>query len=114
MGTCECCHSIFALTLDKLMPHRFDKGIYLADMSSKSANYCDPYTTGGHALLLLCEAELGDPMQVLVDPSYNASTTAKEKGVYSTWGQGKTGPKAWKDAGCLHPSLAGVKMVRPH
>ena len=81
-------------------------------MSSKSANYCDPYTTGGNALLLLCEAELGDPMQVLTDAQYDAGTTAKEKGVYSTWGQGQIGPKAWKDAKCLHPSLAGVKMVR--
>ncbi|KAK3684559.1 hypothetical protein LTR37_020162 [Vermiconidia calcicola] len=90
--------------------YMFDKGIYLADMSSKSANYCDPYTTGGNALLLLCEAELGDPMQVLTNAQYDAGTTAKEKGVYSTWGQGQIGPKAWKDAKCLHPSLAGVKM----
>ena len=47
----------------------FDKGIYLADMSSKSANYCCPYNSGGQALLLLCEAELGNPMQVKIDPA---------------------------------------------
>lgn len=29
----------------------------------------------------------------------------------STWGQGSPGPQAWKDAGCVHPSLAGVHMV---
>jgi poly [ADP-ribose] polymerase 2/3/4 len=93
--------------------YMFDKGIYLADMSSKSANYCVPYISGGHALLLLCEAELGDPMQVLTDAQYDAGSTAKEKGLYSTWGQGLTAPQGpWKDAGeFLHPSLKGVMMV---
>jgi len=56
-------------------------------MSSKSANYCHPYVSGGHALLLLCEAELGDPMQVLTTGDSHAATTAKEKGMWSTWGK---------------------------
>lgn len=91
--------------------YMFDKGIYLADMSSKSANYCYSYLSGDEALLLLCEAELGQPMQVLEDAMYNAGEEAKKQGVHSTWGQGITGPKGWKDAGCVHPSLAGVTMV---
>ncbi|KAI1845674.1 hypothetical protein JX265_005364 [Neoarthrinium moseri] len=90
--------------------YMFGKGIYLADMSSKSANYCCAYNTNGHALLLLCEAELGDPMQHLTNASYNAGEDAKAKGMFSTWGQGSTGPSQWKDAGCVHPSLQGVKM----
>jgi len=90
--------------------YMFDKGIYLADMSSKSANYCCAHDSGGNALLLLCEAELGKPMLVLKDAMYNASEEAKNKGAVATWGQGTTGPKAWKDAGCVHPSLAGVSM----
>ncbi|KAI8945652.1 poly polymerase catalytic domain-containing protein [Xylaria longipes] len=88
----------------------FGKGIYLADMSSKSANYCCSYISNGHALLLLCEAELGDPLQKLTNASYNAGETAKANGMLSTWGQGLTGPSAWKDAECVHPSLKGVKM----
>ncbi|KAI0847539.1 PARP-domain-containing protein [Daldinia vernicosa] len=88
----------------------FGKGIYLADMSSKSANYCYPSISNGHALLLLCEAELGDPMQVLTGASYSAAEDAKSKGMLSTWGQGSTGPSQWKDAECIHPSLKGVKM----
>lgn len=84
---------------------------YLADMSSKSANYCYAGISGGEALLLLCEAELGQPMQTLVDASYTAGEDALENGTWSTWGQGRTGPKRWKDAGCVHPSLAGVNMV---
>ncbi|KAI0136364.1 poly polymerase [Xylariales sp. AK1849] len=90
--------------------YMFGKGIYLADMSSKSANYCCPYSSNGHALLLLCEAELGDPMQVLTNASYNAGDDAKAKGMLSTWGQGMTGPSLWKDAECVHPSLKDIKM----
>ncbi|KAI1076768.1 PARP-domain-containing protein [Whalleya microplaca] len=90
--------------------YMFGKGIYLADMSSKSANYCWPHISNGHALLLLCEAELGDPMQELTDASYSAAEDAKSKGMLSTWGQGSTGPTRWKDAECVHPSLKGVKI----
>lgn len=92
----------------------FGKGVYLADMSSKSANYCSSWDSGGHALLLLCEAELGDPMLELTDATYSAAEMAKDKGVSSTFGMGLTGPQAWKDAKCVHPSLAGVKMVGPN
>ena len=91
--------------------YMFGKGIYLADMSSKSANYCNAYSSGGTALLLLCEAELGDPTHDLLTSSYNAGEDAKAKGMCSTWGQGRVGPSQWKDAGCVHPSLAGTKMV---
>jgi poly [ADP-ribose] polymerase len=91
--------------------YMFGKGIYLADMSSKSANYCSAGSSGGTALLLLCEAELGDPSHDLLHASYNAGEDAKAKGMCSTWGQGRVAPSQWKDAGCVHPSLAGTKMV---
>ncbi|KAI1339536.1 PARP-domain-containing protein [Xylariaceae sp. FL0016] len=90
--------------------YMFGKGIYLADMSSKSANYCCSYISNGHALLLLCEAELGNPMQTLTGASYNAGDDAKAQGMMSTWGQGSTGPSKWKDAKCVHPALKGIKM----
>jgi poly [ADP-ribose] polymerase len=91
--------------------YMFGKGIYLADMSSKSANYCCSYSSGGTALLLLCEAELGDPMHELTNSSYSAGEDAKAKGMCSTWGKGMTGPSKWKDAKCVNPALAGCKMV---
>ncbi len=91
--------------------YMFGKGIYLADMSSKSANYCFSYISGGTGLLLLCEAELGDPMLHLTRASYTAGDDAKNQNMFSTWGQGQTGPAAWKDAACIHPDLAGVKMA---
>ena len=80
-------------------------------MSSKSANYCCSYASGGEALLLLCEAELGNPMQVLTNASSTAGDDALAKNMYSTWGQGQTAPQGWKDAKSIHPSLAGVKVV---
>lgn len=91
--------------------YMFGKGIYLADMSSKSANYCCAYNSGGHALLLLCEAELGQPMYELTGASYNAGEDALKNGSVATWGKGMTGPQVWKDAGSVHPSLAGIAMV---
>ncbi|KAJ9139352.1 hypothetical protein NKR23_g7915 [Pleurostoma richardsiae] len=90
--------------------YMFDKGIYLADMSSKSANYCYSGISGGNALLLLCEAELGSPVQELLNAQYDAGATARAQNLWSTWGKGRTGPKAWKDASCVHPSLRGVMM----
>ncbi|KAF2024322.1 PARP-domain-containing protein [Setomelanomma holmii] len=90
--------------------YMFGKGIYLADMSSKSANYCCSYSSGGTALLLLCEAELGDPMHELTSANYSAGEDAKAKGCWSTWGKGQTGPSKWKDAGCVNQGLKGCMM----
>lgn len=91
--------------------YMFGKGIYLADMSSKSANYCCSYSSGRTALLLLCEAELGNPMHELTSASYNADEEAKAKGMHSTWGKGVTGPSKWKDAKSVNPALSGCMMV---
>ncbi|KAI2472146.1 PARP-domain-containing protein [Annulohypoxylon bovei var. microspora] len=90
------------------MSSMFGKGVYLADTSSKSANYCRSDTSNGHALLLLCEAELGNPMQLANCMTPLAAETAKDSGLLSTWGQGQMGPTSWKDAGCIHPSLKGT------
>ncbi|KAK1778689.1 PARP-domain-containing protein [Copromyces sp. CBS 386.78] len=90
--------------------YMFGKGVYLADMSSKSAGYCNAYASNGTALLLLCEAELGDPIQELNDSDYSAGEHAKQKGMLSTWGKGRYGPLKWKDAGVVNPALQGVMM----
>lgn len=80
-------------------------------MSSKSANYTCFNSSGGNGLLLLCEAELGDPMQELRGANANAGEMAKKQGMVSTLGVGDTGPKEWIDASAVHSSLKGVKMV---
>lgn len=90
--------------------YMFGKGVYLADMSSKSANYCYASMSNQTALLLLCEAELGNPMRELTNAEYRAAENAKAQGCWSTFGKGRTGPSLWKDGSCVHPSLKGVQM----
>lgn len=87
------------------------KGIYLADISSKSANYCVAADSGHTGLLLLCEAELGDPMQELYHRDIHADIKAQTANCYSTLGKGLIVPPKWKDASCVHKRLKGVLMV---
>ncbi|OQE36958.1 hypothetical protein PENCOP_c011G01823 [Penicillium coprophilum] len=90
--------------------YMFGKGVYLADTSSKSAGYCCPHNSRGMGLLLLCDAELGAPMLELNRANYNAGEEALAAGSIATLGRGKNIPGEWKDAECLNPTLAGVKM----
>ena len=88
--------------------YMFGKGVYLADISTKSANYCASYTSGNIGLLLLCEAELGKPPLKLTVGDCDAGEKAQKVGSISTWGVGRTAPKGWKDAGCINETLRGV------
>lgn len=90
--------------------YMFGKGVYLADMSTKSANYCYSGNSGGVGLLLLCDAELGKPSLRLTGADYNANQRAKDNKCVSTLGVGRTAPSLWKDAGCVHESLKGIQM----
>ncbi|XP_019748466.1 poly [ADP-ribose] polymerase 2 isoform X2 [Hippocampus comes] len=69
--------------------YMFGKGIYFADMSSKSANYCFARNHNQVGLLLLCEVALGDSNEML-DADYNANNLPAGK--HSTKGIGRTGP----------------------
>ena len=44
--------------------YMFGKGVYFADMSSKSANYCFANRSNPYGLLLLCEVALGTSNQL--------------------------------------------------
>jgi poly [ADP-ribose] polymerase len=88
----------------------FGKGIYLADMSSKSAQYCQSFLSGNTGILLLCDAELGKDKYECIQGDYNAACHSKEKNMISTIGSGQYGPKAWKSADCV--GLKDVTMVR--
>ena len=90
--------------------YMFSKGIYFADISTKSANYCAADTSDGVGLLLLCEVELGTPPLELAIGNSGAPELARKSNCISTLGVGRTVPVAWKDAGCVHPSLEGVSM----
>lgn len=69
--------------------YMFGKGIYFADMSSKSANYCFATQSNHVGLLLLCEVALGDCNELL-DADYEAHKLPAGK--HSTKGVGQTGP----------------------
>lgn len=69
--------------------YMFGKGVYFADMSSKSANYCFATQNNKVGLLLLCEVALGDSNQLL-HANYGADTLPAGK--HSTMGMGRTGP----------------------
>lgn len=91
--------------------YAFGKGVYLADVSSKSAQYCQPGMSGGTGLLLLCEAELGKPMYEIPTGNPNAQEEAKEHKCISTLGVGRTAPQGWMDGASIHDSLKGVSLV---
>ena len=69
--------------------YMFGKGVYFADMSSKSANYCFANRSNPYGLLLLCEVALGDSNDLL-DADYEASDLPKGK--HSVKGLGRVIP----------------------
>jgi hypothetical protein len=73
----------------------FDNDIHLTDRSYASAEHCETKTD---ALLLLCEVKFDTPIKELTKAHCN---------------QNETGLSEWIDAGYLHHSLGGVKMVSP-
>eukprot|EP00808_Paulinella_micropora_P017853 g46431.t1 len=69
--------------------YMFGKGLYFADMVSKSANYCHASKENPVGLLLLCEVALGHPKSLFA-ADYEAD--AKLGDALSVFGEGKTGP----------------------
>ncbi|CAM0942741.1 unnamed protein product [Alopecurus aequalis] len=69
--------------------YMFGKGVYFADMFSKSANYCCPSEASRNGVLLLCEVALGDMNELLAG---DVSANNLPKGKLSTKGVGKTAP----------------------
>ncbi|KAG9223226.1 hypothetical protein CCMSSC00406_0000085 [Pleurotus cornucopiae] len=78
--------------------YMFGKGVYFADMMSKSANYCYSYLSNNVGLLLLCEVAV-KPFYERTDAQYDADIHCKSANARATKGIGKTQPLQWKDAG---------------
>jgi poly [ADP-ribose] polymerase 2/3/4 len=94
--------------------YAFGKGVYLADISTKSANYCVASSSGNHGLLLLCEAELGNPMYELLSGDSAAQEKCENAGSIATYGIGRSVPQSWVDAGdAIDPILKGIQMPDP-
>lgn len=84
--------------------YMFGKGIYFADMVSKSANYCFTTPQNNVGLMLLSEVALGN-MHELSNATYIEKLPA---GKHSTKGVGKTSP----DPTAAHTRADGVVIPR--
>ncbi|KAI6694691.1 hypothetical protein NL676_022401 [Syzygium grande] len=69
--------------------YMFGKGVYFADMFSKSANYCYANSAATSGVLLLCEVALGNMVELL-NAKYDADKLPAGK--LSTKGVGATSP----------------------
>jgi hypothetical protein len=65
----------------------FGKGVYFADMVSKSASYCAGSRESPTAVLLLCDVALGKTYEKIAS-EYEAAERSRAKGKHSTWGIG--------------------------
>jgi poly [ADP-ribose] polymerase len=86
--------------------YMFGKGVYFANMSSKSANYCFANRAAPTGVLLLCDVALGKQYERL-SAEYEADRSCRKAGADSTWGKGRTQPDP---AGCV--SLPGEPQLR--
>ncbi|KAJ2939633.1 hypothetical protein O0L34_g14353 [Tuta absoluta] len=68
--------------------YMFGKGVYFADMVSKSANYCCTSKANPTGIMLLCEVALGDMKQC----NRAEMITKLPPGLHSAWGVGRTQP----------------------
>ena len=71
--------------------YMFGKGVYFADSSSKSANYCFANEEEPDGLLVLCDVKLGNQYRRL-EAQYEAASKCRRKGCDSTWGVGQHAP----------------------
>jgi len=88
--------------------YMFGKGIYFADMVSKSANYCATSKRNNTGLLLLCDVALGN----MYERNKAEYVEKLDAGLHSTKGVGKTEPDPAGDKeldGCKVPTGSGVK-----
>ena len=67
----------------------FGKGVYFADMVSKSANYCCTSKTNNTGLMILCEVALGNMNEKFAADYYAGNLPP---GKQSTKGVGRTAP----------------------
>ena len=92
--------------------YMFGKGVYFADMVSKSANYCCSSREQNVGCMMLCEVALGNPNELL-QADFNASKLPPNK--HSTKGCGSTqpDPKTYRDLnGVTVPIGKGVASNR--
>ncbi|KAJ6541171.1 PARP-domain-containing protein [Mycena vulgaris] len=78
--------------------YMFGRGVYFADMVSKSFNYCHSSLSQDTGLLLLCEVAAA-PFFEQTRANYHADIDCAKAQKRSTKGLGRSAPAAWTDAG---------------
>ncbi|TDL28933.1 PARP-domain-containing protein [Rickenella mellea] len=93
--------------------YMFGKGVYFADMISKSAAYCHSHMSNNIGILLLCEVA-AKPFYEQSNANYNAAEECKRNGKLTTKGVGRSQPVDWQDAGEAldNDDLKGVHMPK--
>ncbi|KAL6305692.1 poly polymerase catalytic domain-containing protein [Sparassis latifolia] len=93
--------------------YMFGKGVYFADMMSKSANYCHAHMSDNTGLLLLCEVA-AQPFFEQHNANYDADQGCKAASALCTKGLGRTQPAEWQDAGNTleNDALKGCHMPK--
>ncbi|KAG1874198.1 PARP-domain-containing protein [Suillus tomentosus] len=93
--------------------YMFGKGVYFADMMSKSAGYCYASLSNKIGVLLLCEVAV-KPFLEMNNANYNADEDCKKSMKLATKGVGMVQPTNWQDAGMAlgHKELEGVHMPK--
>lgn len=66
----------------------FGKGIYMADLASKAAMYCNATPNNSEGILLLCETALGNSHPILKAKGFKRPPSP----CHSVMGVGRTGP----------------------
>ncbi|KAJ7343833.1 PARP-domain-containing protein [Mycena albidolilacea] len=91
--------------------YMFGRGVYFADMVSKSFNYCHSATSNDTGLLLLCEVA-ARPFFEQAYGNYNADVESFKAGKRSTKGLGRSAPAHWTDSGVAlgNDALRGCMM----
>eukprot|EP00117_Sycon_ciliatum_P025830 scpid32102/ scgid21352/ Poly [ADP-ribose] polymerase 1; NAD(+) ADP-ribosyltransferase 1; Poly[ADP-ribose] synthase 1 len=92
--------------------YMFGKGVYFADMVSKSANYCRTSPTDNIGMLLLCEVALGG----MYERTHSEYVNKLPSGKLSTKGIGRTAPDPSGDKtldnGCVVPMGKGANVYK--
>jgi len=89
------------------------KGVYFADMISKSAEYCHPPPENPYALMMLCDVALGRPFQ-LAHTKFISLEDLKEAGFHSVKGCGELAPDPAYDTALLDGSIVSLGKEAPN
>ncbi|KAL4779910.1 poly polymerase catalytic domain-containing protein [Aspergillus varians] len=83
------------------------RGVYFSDSSSRSLGFTSASKSAEGGLLLLCDVELGYPVNLV---SGTGGVRGKRKGTISTISAPFNPINELIDGGTIHPSLVGVKV----